>query len=483
MKTAGISTWIGGPPAATSAPPDGTEFSEALGQAQAPPETPPPAECISVGEGEVVTVGPIAPEQELDSAAEIEMALALFAMPVPAATLPLLATPQSTETASVIPTTTSVVTASTQTLPATASSAPTLAAPVAQTPKSPAIEPSQAIVTADVEAAKSETSISVEKPVAPLSGAETASPTPTPSLPTAVETKPAAPMAQGVAVVATTDQVPLPFAPAEVQTQVVAVSAPVDAPDETVAMAAAPAANSQIAAKVAPPSGPVKSPETQGSAEHVVTPEKTASPLEKAKGDAGFGSGAEGDMTEQGQTFSAKAAPADVSAPEPKPSPLANETKPVSTVQEVTAKAETLPEPAQRQIARQALEHLDYLLAAAPRKEVTIRLDPQELGTLTLRIVQSEGRVEAKIEATDNSVRQALVDQRPNLDRALHQKGLALGDVTVTAQFSADRHSGQPNRQPAPQAHNVQPMGPDQDVDVESVRVVRKSGKDVDLWI
>lgn len=94
------------------------------------------------------------------------------------------------------------------------------------------------------------------------------------------------------------------------------------------------------------------------------------------------------------------------------------------------------------------------LLATSRRKDpVVVRLEPRDLGVLTITVNQAENQVEATVAASNDHVRAALQQSAPVLQQSLEAKGLQLASLNIEAQSGGlggfgDR-AGQPN--PGPQ--------------------------------
>ncbi|MFN3683316.1 MAG: flagellar hook-length control protein FliK [Fimbriimonadaceae bacterium] len=96
------------------------------------------------------------------------------------------------------------------------------------------------------------------------------------------------------------------------------------------------------------------------------------------------------------------------------------------------------------------------LLATSRRKDpVVVRLEPRDLGLLTITISQDQNRVEATVAASNEQVRVALQHSAPALQQSLETRGLQLASLSIEAQTSGfggfgDR-AGQPNQSPQQQ--------------------------------
>lgn len=92
---------------------------------------------------------------------------------------------------------------------------------------------------------------------------------------------------------------------------------------------------------------------------------------------------------------------------------------------------------------RKVAEHLDRLLVTRSKSESVIRMQPEELGSITLVVRNVKNDIEAVVTASDERVRELLHDARQDLVHNLQQKGHT--DVRVTV--SAEANSG--DRQPS----------------------------------
>ena len=96
------------------------------------------------------------------------------------------------------------------------------------------------------------------------------------------------------------------------------------------------------------------------------------------------------------------------------------------------------------------------LLATSRRKDaVVVRLEPRDLGVLTITINQAQNQVEATVAASNDQVRAALQQSAPALQQSLETKGLQLASLNIEAQTGGfggfgDR-AGQPNAGPQQQ--------------------------------
>ncbi|MCO5295277.1 MAG: flagellar hook-length control protein FliK [Fimbriimonadaceae bacterium] len=135
-------------------------------------------------------------------------------------------------------------------------------------------------------------------------------------------------------------------------------------------------------------------------------------------------------------------------------------------------------------VVRQIADRLELLTAARPREGVTIRLNPIELGSITLTVRQRGGEVETNVLASHDAVRAALEQSRPQLQHALETRGLNLGSLEVGSQSAQlgshaqhmEREANAPSASPTPQALGGSIVSSDW-------RESARSATGVDLWI
>lgn len=131
-------------------------------------------------------------------------------------------------------------------------------------------------------------------------------------------------------------------------------------------------------------------------------------------------------------------------------------------------------------VVGQIADRIELLAGARPRNGVTVLLDPKELGAITLNVKTTGGQIEAQIQATDAGVRSALQQNRHMLDHSMQQRGLSLSDMTV----SDHSPRSQEDRQNAPSRSPMHAQGRlERETDSATVRILRRSGRDVDMWI
>jgi len=105
-------------------------------------------------------------------------------------------------------------------------------------------------------------------------------------------------------------------------------------------------------------------------------------------------------------------------------------------------------------VVRQVADHIELMAAARPQQGVTIHLQPQGLGDVTI-VVKGIGKdIEATFSASNPTVRNALADSRDALTQAVTAKGYNLVGVNIAAHSQSmtgrDRQSS-PNQQQSSQ--------------------------------
>ncbi|HMS54116.1 MAG TPA: flagellar hook-length control protein FliK [Fimbriimonadaceae bacterium] len=147
---------------------------------------------------------------------------------------------------------------------------------------------------------------------------------------------------------------------------------------------------------------------------------------------------------------------------------------------EVRERPVSLPREQVREVIRQVEDRIEFLAAARPKKGVTIHLEPRELGTITLNIVQRGSEVEAKVDASLPSVREALAESRQEVTKAMESRGLQLSvSVGSDPQGSWEQSKPQQNQRAQGVAAREEQALPDE----SQTRATRRAGRDVDLWI
>lgn len=111
--------------------------------------------------------------------------------------------------------------------------------------------------------------------------------------------------------------------------------------------------------------------------------------------------------------------------------------------------APKLPDGQRLDVVRQVADRIELMTAARPQQGVTIHLQPQGLGDVTI-VVKGVGKdIEASLTATNATVRNALSDSRDTLTQAVAAKGFNLVGVNIAghSQSMAGRDRQAPNNQ------------------------------------
>lgn len=106
--------------------------------------------------------------------------------------------------------------------------------------------------------------------------------------------------------------------------------------------------------------------------------------------------------------------------------------------------AKIIQEPIVRETMKQIVDRIESLAARRPGGTVTIKLSPEELGTIVLTVRSFGARVDADIAASNGSVRQALDQNRQALVQSVESRGLSLNSMNVgdrSAAFTSE-HAG-----------------------------------------
>jgi flagellar hook-length control protein FliK len=88
-------------------------------------------------------------------------------------------------------------------------------------------------------------------------------------------------------------------------------------------------------------------------------------------------------------------------------------------------------------VAKQASKTLQDMIEAHQAKTMTIRMNPEELGSLTIKVRQFGRRVEAEVSASLDSVRQALTNQKQELAAAVENRGAQLTNLVIKSESTA----------------------------------------------
>ncbi|MCW5937957.1 MAG: flagellar hook-length control protein FliK [Fimbriimonadaceae bacterium] len=84
-------------------------------------------------------------------------------------------------------------------------------------------------------------------------------------------------------------------------------------------------------------------------------------------------------------------------------------------------------------VLRQLADRVQTLITARQAGEVVVRLDPADLGSITLSVTSLGNRVDAEVKATHEGVRQALQAGRTELFQQIENRGMTLNSFNVGA--------------------------------------------------
>ncbi|HVT11554.1 MAG TPA: flagellar hook-length control protein FliK [Fimbriimonadaceae bacterium] len=145
-------------------------------------------------------------------------------------------------------------------------------------------------------------------------------------------------------------------------------------------------------------------------------------------------------------------------------------------------------------VVKQIADKMELLAATRPKDGITIQLQPDRLGSITMTIKSDSGGVQAHISASDDNVRTALEQNRAMLGQALADRGLKLDAVSIAAQtrdstMAQQQASYQQQQQQQGMARQAQSqamphLGSGHELmTVQQVRQTVRSFDGVDLWI
>ncbi len=107
-----------------------------------------------------------------------------------------------------------------------------------------------------------------------------------------------------------------------------------------------------------------------------------------------------------------------------------------------------ITEPQAQEVRQRVIDQVQELAAMRGRNTVTVRLNPEDLGSLTLTVLNAGENVEAKVTASNESVRHALATHRSDLVQSIESRGLSLSNFSVGQENRPDaQQQGQGNRQ------------------------------------
>lgn len=122
-----------------------------------------------------------------------------------------------------------------------------------------------------------------------------------------------------------------------------------------------------------------------------------------------------------------------------------SDVKPTKTVAPAVSKVEIAMERVS-EVHNRIIDHVQEIAAMRGNGKVTIRLQPHDLGTITVAVRSFGGHVDTKITASNENVRHALHIQRTDLVQTIESRGLSLNSFTV-GQEAGSEAQGQGNAQ------------------------------------
>lgn len=85
-------------------------------------------------------------------------------------------------------------------------------------------------------------------------------------------------------------------------------------------------------------------------------------------------------------------------------------------------------------VVRQVADRIEMMAATRPKDGITIHLNPVDLGSITMTVKAVGSLVDTQILASNDNVRDALEQSRPQLAAQMHSRGFQLNNVTLGSQ-------------------------------------------------
>ncbi len=111
-------------------------------------------------------------------------------------------------------------------------------------------------------------------------------------------------------------------------------------------------------------------------------------------------------------------------------------------------------------LVRQVADKLQALAASRSKEGVVVQLAPKALGSITLTLKNLGSGMEAHIAASDEHVRKALEQSRPDLIQSMQTRGYQVSSVTVSAQTSGSTDGSHHPQGFQPRPQNSAPNDP-----------------------
>ncbi len=128
------------------------------------------------------------------------------------------------------------------------------------------------------------------------------------------------------------------------------------------------------------------------------------------------------------------------------PSPSAPPTeapKARSTTETPAPTTQALARETANAVVRQVADRIETMVVARQSGNVTVRLEPADLGTITMTVKSMGQRIDAEVSASEDSVRAALAANRQDLVQSIESRGLTLNSFSVGAETNADARGQQ----------------------------------------
>lgn len=143
-----------------------------------------------------------------------------------------------------------------------------------------------------------------------------------------------------------------------------------------------------------------------------------------------------------------------------------------------------------RRALAQVADRIEMLAAIRPKDGVTVRLDPEHLGSITIKVLGSAKEISAELTASNDSVRTALREHSGELTQALSARGVQLQSVQVgseTAATMGGRHQGSfqtfEQAQAARFHHGFRREATTDGFTLEQARGYARRATGVDVWV
>lgn len=144
-------------------------------------------------------------------------------------------------------------------------------------------------------------------------------------------------------------------------------------------------------------------------------------------------------------------------------SPLTNVAgQPTALQQVANVSSAPAPPPAETSINvahvnQQIVGHIERMAIARPTNGVVVHLQPQNLGSVTLIVKGIASQMSTQIIASNDRLHAALQTGTADLTKSLADKGVSMGQITVSKGSGTENSPNNPNRQPSSQSSSSYP--------------------------